>query len=144
MGKIVRSAADDIKACANGMEIVALNHIHRLITFFFPLASVRHVFKEKTSRWGYLSLVFSNLNLEAVKVLKGPIWDVRLLKFVEIFAKRRSEFEFALSIHTSLGVDAMNAKMDLMLKLFQRLITPEQKEMARSVVIFLFLFTLRS
>ncbi|KAJ7913942.1 hypothetical protein B0H13DRAFT_1612003 [Mycena leptocephala] len=66
-----------------------------------------------------------------VKVLKGPIWDVRLLKFVEIFAKRRSDFEFALSIHTSLAVDAMNAKMDLMLKLFQRLITPEQKEMAR-------------
>jgi hypothetical protein len=36
MGKIVRGAADDIKDCANGMEIVVLNHIHRLTTFFFP------------------------------------------------------------------------------------------------------------
>jgi hypothetical protein len=67
-----------------------------------------------------------------VKVLKGPIWEGRLVKFVEVFSKRRGQFEFALSIHTARGVDEankalstldkttqeMNAKMDMMLKMF--------------------------
>ncbi|KAF8178111.1 hypothetical protein K438DRAFT_1938825 [Mycena galopus ATCC 62051] len=75
-----------------------------------------------------------------VKVLKGPIWEGRLVKFVGIFTDRRGDFEFALSIHTALGVDAvnrtaqdLNAKMDMMLKLFQQFVSPEQKEMARLV-----------
>ncbi|KAF8178104.1 hypothetical protein K438DRAFT_1978069 [Mycena galopus ATCC 62051] len=75
-----------------------------------------------------------------VKVLKGPIWEQRLVKFVGIFTDRRGDFEFALSIHTALGVDAvnrtaqdLNAKMDMMLKLFQQFVSPEQKEMARLV-----------
>jgi hypothetical protein len=71
------------------------------------------------------------------------------VKFVGIFDKRRGEFEFALSIHTALGVDAanralstvdkttqeMSAKMDMMLKMFQTMVSPEQKEMARYVII---------
>jgi hypothetical protein len=82
-----------------------------------------------------------------VKVLKGPIWEGKLVKFVGIFTKRRGEFEFALSIHTALGVDAanraisavdkttqdMNAKMDMMLKMFSQMVSPEQREMARYV-----------
>ncbi|KAK7062151.1 hypothetical protein R3P38DRAFT_2495366 [Favolaschia claudopus] len=82
-----------------------------------------------------------------VKVLKGPIWEGKLVKYVGIFTKRRGEFEFALSIHTALGVDAanralnvvdkttqeMNAKMDLMMKMFQTFISPEQRDMARLV-----------
>ncbi|CAK5278372.1 unnamed protein product [Mycena citricolor] len=82
-----------------------------------------------------------------VKVLKGPIWEGRLVAFVGAFTKRRTEFEFALSIHTALGFDAatrligtvddttqeINAKMDMMLKLFQKLVPPEQREMAQMV-----------
>ncbi|KAF8208355.1 hypothetical protein K438DRAFT_1813864 [Mycena galopus ATCC 62051] len=82
-----------------------------------------------------------------VKVLKGPIWEGRLVKFVGIFTQRRGDFEFALSIHTALGVDAanraigsvdkttqeMNAKMDMMLNMFSQFVSPEQKEMARLV-----------
>ncbi|KAJ7846349.1 hypothetical protein B0H14DRAFT_934544 [Mycena olivaceomarginata] len=82
-----------------------------------------------------------------VKVLKGPIWEGRLVKFVDVFSKRREQFEFALSIHTARGVDEanrtigtvdkttqeMNAKMDMMLKMFAQMGSPEQKEMARLV-----------
>ncbi|CAK5278366.1 unnamed protein product [Mycena citricolor] len=82
-----------------------------------------------------------------VKILKGPIWDGKLVAFAGTFTKRRSEFEFALSIHTAVGVDvatkligavdhtttAMNAKMDMMLQLFKSLMTPEQEEMARMI-----------
>lgn len=65
--------------------------------------------------------------------MKGPIWEGRLVKFCGLFTQRRSEFEFALSIHTALGVDAanktlgdvdkttreMNEKMELMMRMFQ-------------------------
>ncbi|KAJ7248435.1 hypothetical protein C8J57DRAFT_1358239 [Mycena rebaudengoi] len=82
-----------------------------------------------------------------VKVLKGPIWEGRLVKFCGLFTQRRSEFEFALSIHTTLGVEAanktlgdvekttreMDAKMDLMLKMFQQFASPEQKDIMKVV-----------
>ncbi|KAJ6561494.1 hypothetical protein DFH09DRAFT_1160085 [Mycena vulgaris] len=110
MQEIVKGTAEDIKACANACDTYTKK---RLI----------------------------------VKVLKGPIWEGKLVKFVGIFTKRRGEFEFALTMHTALGVDAanraisavdkttqeMNAKMDLMMKMFQNFVTPEQREMTRLV-----------
>jgi hypothetical protein len=74
-----------------------------------------------------------------------------------MFSKRRDQFELALSIHTALGVDAANraistvdkttqetnAKMDMMMKMFAQMVSPEQKEMARFVIIFLFCLYLR-
>ncbi|KAF7366517.1 hypothetical protein MSAN_00909000 [Mycena sanguinolenta] len=82
-----------------------------------------------------------------VKVLKGPIWEGKLAKFAGTFTKRRADFEFALTIHTAVGVDTanrtinavdkttqeINDKMDMMLKLFSQFVTPEQKEMARLI-----------
>ena len=82
-----------------------------------------------------------------VKVIKGPIWESKLLDFVGRFTKRRSEFEFALTIHTARGVDAANqtlgdvdrttqemkAKMDMMMKMFERFVLPEQKKMAQLI-----------
>ena len=46
------------------------------------------------------------------KVLLGSSWDAKLLEFVNLFTKRRREFEFELSIHTSRSVDEANAKLD--------------------------------
>ncbi|KAJ7058048.1 hypothetical protein C8F01DRAFT_1149302 [Mycena amicta] len=82
-----------------------------------------------------------------VKILKGPVWEQKLIKFAGTFTKRRSEFEFALSIHTALGVDAanktlssvdkvtqeMNEKMDMMMKMFSQMVAPEQKDLLRLV-----------
>ncbi|KAJ6560234.1 hypothetical protein B0H19DRAFT_1146862 [Mycena capillaripes] len=82
-----------------------------------------------------------------VKVLKGPIWEGRLVKFCGLFTQRRAEFEFALSIHTALGVDAanktlgdvekttqeINNKMELMMRMFQQFTTPEQKDIMKVV-----------
>ncbi|KAJ7785322.1 hypothetical protein DFH07DRAFT_976101 [Mycena maculata] len=67
-----------------------------------------------------------------VKILKSQVWDSKLADFAVTFTKRRSEFEFALAIHTSVGVDAANQKlgdvdkttqaiqmkMDMMMKMF--------------------------
>ena len=46
------------------------------------------------------------------KVMLGSIWDAKLLEFVQLFTKRRQDFEFELSIHTSQGVDKANVKLD--------------------------------
>jgi hypothetical protein len=42
----------------------------------------------------------------------GSVWDAKLLDFVKLFALRRREFEFELTMHTSRGVDKANAKLD--------------------------------
>jgi hypothetical protein len=47
-----------------------------------------------------------------VKIFAGPVWEGRLLEFVEVFTDRRKEFEFALTIHTAAGVDEANVKLD--------------------------------
>ena len=48
------------------------------------------------------------------KVLLSSLWDMKLLEFVELFAKRHQEFEFELTMHTSQGVDKANVKLDAM------------------------------
>jgi hypothetical protein len=47
------------------------------------------------------------------KVFLGSVWDDKLLSWVSLFSKRRKDFEFELSIHTSQGVDKANAKLDV-------------------------------
>jgi hypothetical protein len=46
------------------------------------------------------------------KVLLSSLWDMKLLDFVELFATRRKEFEFELTMHTSKGIDKANVKLD--------------------------------
>jgi flagellar motility protein MotE (MotC chaperone) len=46
------------------------------------------------------------------KVLLGSVWDAKLLDFVKLFATRRQEFEFELTMHTSQSVDKANSKLD--------------------------------
>jgi hypothetical protein len=50
------------------------------------------------------------------KVFQGSAWDVKLLSWVTLFAKRREDFEFELSIRTSWGVNVANAKLDSITK----------------------------
>ncbi|KAI9459301.1 hypothetical protein F5148DRAFT_1319736 [Russula earlei] len=78
------------------------------------------------------------------KVLLSPVWDAKLLDFVQLFASRRQDFEFELTIHTSQGVDkanvkldaigeatsALNEQMNVMKALFQQLVSPEQKQIS--------------
>jgi len=85
--------------------------------------------------------------LFSAKVISGPIWEGRLGEFFDRFAKRRTEFQFALTIHTARGVDeanaalanlqeaskAIDAKMDQMLKIFHSLVSPEQQQMAQLI-----------
>ena len=78
-----------------------------------------------------------------VKVLQSAIWQQRLVEFSRTFMRRRSEYEFALAIHTARGVDTANAtlgdvnqttqtineKVDKMLELFAKFVPAEEKEM---------------
>ena len=48
-----------------------------------------------------------------VKIFAGPIWEGRLVEFVGVFTKRRDEFKLALTIHTTVGVDTANLKLDI-------------------------------
>jgi len=47
------------------------------------------------------------------KVLLSSVWDAKLLEFVQLFAQRRQEFQFELTIHTNQGVDKANVKLDV-------------------------------
>jgi hypothetical protein len=53
------------------------------------------------------------------KVFQGSAWDVKLLSWVTLFSKRRKEFEFELSIHTSRGVDEAHAKLNALDEKFE-------------------------
>ncbi|KAI0249341.1 hypothetical protein BJV78DRAFT_1347821 [Lactifluus subvellereus] len=81
------------------------------------------------------------------KVFQGPLWDNKLLSYVTLFSKRRQEFEFGLSIHTSRGIASANAKLDtigdqtgaldrkmnILIAMFQQLVSPEQKQLSELV-----------
>jgi hypothetical protein len=48
----------------------------------------------------------------------SSLWDAKLLEFVELFATRRQEFEFELTMRTSRGVDKANVKLDVIKEQF--------------------------
>ena len=88
MQKLCVKVAEDIKRCANTCDTY-LKSVFASFTIF-PILIVN--FRKKI----------------LVKIFAGPMWEGRLLEFVEIFTNRRKEFEFALTIHTA---DA-NIKLD--------------------------------
>ncbi|KAM5533024.1 hypothetical protein V8D89_013292 [Ganoderma adspersum] len=103
MQELVKQTADDIKKCANACEAYAKK---RLI----------------------------------VKVIKGSAWDGTLKGFIDLFASRRKALMFALSIHVGVGVDDVNrrlkeidAKIDMVLDFFSKVVSPEQQELAALV-----------
>ena len=49
-----------------------------------------------------------------VKVLKGQVWEGKLVTWIETFTKRKSEFEFALAMHTARAVDAVKLTVEAM------------------------------
>ncbi|KAF8497394.1 hypothetical protein F5888DRAFT_1906711 [Russula emetica] len=87
------------------------------------------------------------------RLLLSSLWDSKLLEFVELFATRRQEFEFELTVRTSRGVDKAHVKLDAINEqfahiylyprgalilgdrmnavkaLFERLVDPEQKQL---------------
>ena len=103
MQGLIKQTAEDIKTCANACDTYA---------------------KKKL----------------IVKVIKSSSWDETLKDFVTLFAKRRGEFTFALSVHVGVGVDDANKKLkeidekiNKLLSVFQRIVSPEQQELAALV-----------
>ena len=48
-----------------------------------------------------------------MKVLAGLKWEKQFSEFVETFMRRRREFEVALAIHTAVGVDEANIRLNI-------------------------------
>ena len=91
------------------------------------------------------------------RALLSALWDAKLLEFVGLFAKRRQELEFELTIHNSRVMDMANNKLDAineqfayiylhlsralisgyrmhdMKALFDQLVSPEQKQLLNLV-----------
>lgn len=80
--------------------------------------------------------------------MQAPVWEEKLSKFITVFAKRREQFEFALTIHISRAVDEANntlrdvarsnedmrMKMNAMYELLHTLASPDHKKLAAVVV----------
>lgn len=80
-------------------------------------------------------------------MLNGAVWQSRLAQFGGRFAKRRTEFEFALSIHSAAGIDAakrtldiveentkaIDEKVNMMMEMFQNLASPEERQLTKAV-----------
>ena len=45
------------------------------------------------------------------KVLLGPVWDEKLLEFVTLFAQRRRDLQFELTIHINQGLYKTDSKL---------------------------------
>ena len=42
-----------------------------------------------------------------IRILKGSVWEARLISFIKRFEKRRLEFQQALATHTAIVVDSI-------------------------------------
>ena len=71
-----------------------------------------------------------------VKVLQSSFWDDKLKRYVTLFAERGKKFTLELEMHVGKAVDDANrklesvdTKLDVILRLFSTLISPEQKQL---------------
>ncbi|KAJ7162376.1 hypothetical protein C8R46DRAFT_904554 [Mycena filopes] len=73
------------------------------------------VYLKKSFLGEYLSLVHSAPTLTLApqaKTIKSKIYEARLAGYVTNFANDKKDIGFALKVHTALGVDAANKKLD--------------------------------
>ncbi|KAH9891323.1 hypothetical protein C8Q73DRAFT_747277 [Cubamyces lactineus] len=75
-----------------------------------------------------------------VKVLKGPVWADKLAGFVKTFTDRKADFQFALVMHSANTVtdvkrqnQEIDAKIDVVIALFDRFLTSEERCLAEEV-----------
>ncbi|KAJ7617951.1 hypothetical protein FB45DRAFT_932998 [Roridomyces roridus] len=78
------------------------------------------------------------------KTLKSKIYESRLAGYVTLFATHKRDIEFALSMHTALGVDLVNKKLDgqdehfqvieeTMEAIFRKLDTPRERDVQKII-----------
>jgi hypothetical protein len=80
-------------------------------------------------------------------VFKGNFWERRLANIGVGFDDRRTDFQFALSMHTAAGMvtanrtlghvddrtQAMDKKMDMMMKMIQAAVSPQERRLREQV-----------
>ncbi|KAK7678018.1 hypothetical protein QCA50_018958 [Cerrena zonata] len=75
-----------------------------------------------------------------IRILKGSVWERRLVSFIGRFEKRRTQFQQALATHTALVVEsieltvkAIDARLDMITKLFHKYTPPDELKLAKSI-----------
>ena len=67
-----------------------------------------------------------------VRVLKSPIWDVRLAQFADAFNRRREEINLLLSLYSASGISQANETLERIETVLSRLskaISPEESQL---------------
>ncbi len=107
--------SSDLCGCTNGsprLQSVRANHIARDgITIGSRLVDLVKRTANDIKECANVCDTYSKKRL-LVKVLKGPIWDDTLKGFIQLFADRKAEFNFSVSIHTGMAIDRANDKLD--------------------------------
>ncbi|KAH9917244.1 uncharacterized protein B0H18DRAFT_40293 [Fomitopsis serialis] len=62
--------------------------------------------------------VWSRMRLLA-RVLKAPFWESTFVDWVNLFAQRRTDFSFAMSVHMVRGVDNVSDKVDSLTRMME-------------------------
>ena len=62
--------------------------------------------------------VWSRMRLLA-RILKAPFWEGTFVDLVNLFAQRRTDLEFAMSMHTARGVDEVAGKLHNLTQLME-------------------------
>lgn len=83
---------------------------------------------------------------DIAKTIKSKIYEGRLAAFGELFASNKADLESVLTVHTALGVDSANQKLDGqkdqlqrieskldMMLVFRRLDTPREKDVQKFI-----------
>lgn len=83
---------------------------------------------------------------QTARTVKASVYEARLADFADKFVEHRSTLELALSLHTSIGVDIANEKLDDqeqmlktidkkldMIMVFRKLDTPREREVRKFI-----------
>ncbi|KAJ7221269.1 hypothetical protein GGX14DRAFT_669232, partial [Mycena pura] len=121
MSGLIKSIADQIKECANECDVYLKKG---LLGMNFAL---------------YQQTVHTHPRPTTAKTFKSKIYEERLARYVKMFRENKEKVAFALEVHTALGVDAANKKLDgqttdlknvliMVEAIFRRLDTPRERE----------------
>lgn len=108
---------------------------------------MRRVLKKRLLRYvPNLTLYCYNVDSSAARTVKASIYEARLAEFAQKFAEHKSTLELSLSLHTTIGVDVANEKLDDqgqmlkkidkkldMIMIFRKLDTPREREVQKFI-----------
>ena len=94
------------------LQPVRANHVgHDGISIGERLADLVKKTAEDINECAKTCDAYANQRLLA-KLFNAPRWDITFREYTQRFSTRKAEITFAISIHTGIGVDRANEKLD--------------------------------